>query len=340
MNIQRPGCLSPLALISAIITLIVLAVAEIISGNSMFSPGALNAQAGEALGGMSSHAQIGKACGKCHAPFWSAERMSDLCLGCHTAISREMEDPSSLHVKLVGGASVPCQFCHTEHHGADAALTVMDTGTFPHEVTGFSLAKHLVQTGNDPFACTDCHTRGIAFFDPLICAECHLSLDKTYTESHIQDFGETCLACHDGVDRFSNFDHNLTEFPLDGAHVNMGCTECHKNKVFKGTAAECGACHTEPAYHAGLFTGQVCSACHNSAAWNPARYDRQHTFPMDHGEKNNTCADCHIPDLTTWTCTTCHERAEVEEKHREEGISDFEDCLGCHPTGQEDEERD
>ena len=30
--------------------------------------------------------------------------MSDLCLGCHTAISREMDDPFSLHGKLVSTA--------------------------------------------------------------------------------------------------------------------------------------------------------------------------------------------------------------------------------------------
>jgi hypothetical protein len=337
MNTQRLGCLSPLALLSALITLIVLIVTEIITGNSMFSPGALNARAGETLGGVSSHAQTGKECGKCHAPFWSPERMSDLCLRCHSAILSEMEDPSSLHGKLFQGASAPCQSCHTEHHGSDAALTIMDAGTFPHDVTGFALTKHQVQTWNGPFTCEDCHTRGIALFDPLICAECHLSLDKTYTENHIQAFGETCLACHDGVDRFSNFDHNLSSFHLDGAHINVACTECHKNKVFKGTAAECGDCHTEPAYHAGLFTGQACPACHSTAAWTPARYDGPHPFPMDHGEKNNACADCHVPDLTIWTCTTCHDQAEMEEKHREERISDIKDCLGCHPTGQEDE---
>jgi hypothetical protein len=58
---------------------------------------------------------------------------------------------------------------------------------------------------------------------------------------------------------------------------------------------------------------------------------------MNHGEKNNTCADCHQPNLTQWTCYTCHDRAETEREHTKEGIANFSDCLRCHPTGLEDE---
>jgi hypothetical protein len=104
-----------------------------------------------------------------------------------------------------------------------------------------------------------------------------------------------------------------------------------------GTPTSCAACHGEPAYHAGMFGGQSCSACHNTSRWTPARYDGPHSFPMNHGRGNNSCSDCHQPNLTTWTCYTCHERREIEHKHTEEGISNFSNCLRCHPTGQEDE---
>lgn len=58
---------------------------------------------------------------------------------------------------------------------------------------------------------------------------------------------------------------------------------------------------------------------------------------MNHGEGNNTCSSCHQPTLNTWTCYTCHDQAKTAAEHRKEGISDFQNCLKCHPTGQEDE---
>jgi hypothetical protein len=462
MNNNKLGCLSPLALFSAFITLVVLIIAETTSGNSMFSPGLLHA----------AHADIGKDCGQCHAPFWSPRRMTDLCLDCHTKIQEEIGDSSTLHGALLRDALPTCQSCHTEHLGASASLTVMDTANFPHEVTGFALAGHKTRVDGVSFICGDCHTETISRFDASICAECHRETGAVYTDLHIQTFGADCLACHDGVDRYrdfdhsrvpftltgahirvdcsgchlnarsiadlqntsaaceschlkddahqgqfgaqcgvchsseawkpakfdhslsdfplegkhldveceqchtssyqgtpkdcyschknddehngqygtvcetchnpadwkdATFDHSLSAFPLDGAHVNVECADCHQNQVFKGTSSECAACHQDPVFHAGMFPGQACSACHSTSAWSPARYDGPHTFPMNHGEENNTCADCHQPNLTQWTCYTCHDRAEVDQEHREEGIANFSDCLRCHPTGQEDE---
>jgi hypothetical protein len=472
MNTQRLGCLSPLALTSAFITLVILIAAEIISGNSMFNPGELNARTGTSLGGVTSHAEIGKACGQCHPPFWTTQTIADLCLDCHTEIQGQMGDSSSLHGVLFQGNSPACQTCHTEHHGPEASLTVWDRVGFAHELTGFSLTGHQTRSDGLTFACNDCHTQGFSSFDQQACTDCHRLLDQAFTDTHIHDFGEVCLSCHDGVDRYGDFDHSqlsfaltgahqqvscsgchlndrtvsdlkdtpteceachlsddahdgkfgaqcgvchtsegwspakfdhslaeftlegkhievpcenchtdgfkgtpkdcyschqqddehdgafgtacetchnpsdwkdatfdhsLAAFPLDGAHVNVACTECHINNVFKGTPHECAACHAEPDYHLGMFTGQACSDCHTTTAWSPARYDGPHTFPMNHGGTNNLCKDCHQPTLAQWTCYTCHDRAEVESKHIEEGISNFSDCLRCHPTGLQQE---
>jgi hypothetical protein len=460
---NRLGCLSPLALLSAFVTLVVLVVLEVSSGNSMFSPGALHA----------AHAEIGKDCGACHAPFWSRGTMSDRCLVCHTNIQGELGDSTSLHGALFRDGFLACQDCHTEHAGPEASLTVMDSVNFPHEVTGFALIAHQTRSPGISFACADCHTESIARFDQTLCAECHRSLDMAFATAHTLEFGNDCLACHDGVDRYGNFDHSrvtfkltgkhigaacsachlnartvadlqntptaceschrkddahdgkfgaqcgvchssegwqpakfdhnlaafklegkhaevkcaechldgqyqgtpqdcyschkaddehdgaygtqceachnptdwedatfdhsLSGFPLDGAHVNVACEECHKNNLFKGTSTSCAACHRDPDFHAGMFPGQACSQCHTTSAWRPARYDGPHTFPMNHGDKNNTCADCHQPNLSRWTCYTCHDQAETAAEHREEGIRNFENCLECHPTGREDE---
>lgn len=466
MNNNKLGCLSPLAILSLFLAIFALLVTEIINGNAMFSPGALHA----------AHADIGDDCGQCHAPFWGAQNTTSLCLACHTEIQVEIGDSSTLHGTLVKGAASTCQTCHTEHHGVSASLTVMDMVNFPHEVTGFALAGHKTRADGISFTCSDCHTETISRFDVRICAECHRATDATYTDLHIQTFGADCLACHDGVDRYGDFDHSrvpftltgahirvdcsechlnprsiadlqntpaaceschqkddahngefgaqcgvchsvdgwkpatfdhslaafplegkhidveceqchtsgyqetpkdcyschknddehngqygtvcetchnptdwedatfdhsLSAFPLDGAHVNVECAECHKNQVFQDTSSECAACHADPDYHRGLFPGQACSQCHTTAAWRPAPYNGPHLFPMNHGQEKgriNTCADCHQPTLAQWTCYTCHDRAEIDKEHRKEGIANFSDCLRCHPTGREGDE--
>lgn len=399
-----PGCLSPLAITSAVATLLVLLILFAVTGSAMFSPGALNAQAGPPLAGAASHAEV--VCAGCHSEPWSGQTMSDRCLDCHTTIQTELSNPTSLHGTLAASASAPCQECHTEHHGPAAALTIMDTADFPHEATGFALTAHRSRAPLTPFTCTDCHRESLASFDQITCRDCHSELDTAYTVAHQQDFGDDCLACHDGVDRYADFDHaqtgdpltgghaglacaechqmarsaadlqaasacaschqeddahlgsygveceachkpttwqdasfdhSLSAFPLDGAHVEVDCQDCHRDQVYQGTPSECSACHEDPVYHAGMFPNQPCQDCHTTKAWRPARYDGRHTFPLNHGEKDNTCASCHQPTLKEWTCNECHPQSEIAGEHREEGITDFSDCLKCHPTGEEGE---
>ncbi len=138
--------------------------------------------------------------------------MTSLCLACHTEIQGELGDSATLHGALVKGPDVTCQACHTEHAGPSAVLTVVDTTSFPHEATGFALDGHKTLSPGIPFACSDCHTEGISRFDERICVECHRSLDAAYTDAHLAAFGENCLACHDGVDRYGDFTHSQSAF--------------------------------------------------------------------------------------------------------------------------------
>jgi hypothetical protein len=203
---------------------------------------------------------------------------------------------------------------------------------FDHSRVAFKLeGKH------QGLVCESCHlnVRTSADFKSLStdCGVCHLKDD-----AHNGEFGKDCGDCHKAAAwKPATFDHNLSAFKLDGKHINVACDQCHINNVFKGTATDCAACHVDPDYHAGMFPGQACSACHSTAAWQPAPYNGPHTFPINHGEKNNTCADCHQPTLRQWTCYTCHDQAEITQKHQEERISNFDDCLRCHSTGQKEE---
>ena len=77
--------------------------------------------------------------------------------------------------------------------------------------------------------------------------------------------------------------------------------------------------------------------------WSPARYDRNHTFPTNHGEQGTIpCQTCHPESLSAYTCYSCHghDQMETERKHREEGINDLQDCMRCHPTGEKEEMED
>ena len=317
MYSQRLGCLSPLALFTAALTVIMLIGAGILSGSSMFSPGALNAQAGEALGGVSSHAETGKECARCHAAPWSGETMAGRCFACHKDIQQDIADAATLHgAFLAQNIAYTCHDCHTEHTGPGGELTLFDPVSFPHAATGFDLAGHAFLEENIPFTCTDCHTTSLTRFDPQVCTECHRSLDAAYTAAHLLDFGADCLACHDGLDRYGDFDHTLTDFALSGAHQEATCSGCHMNArtvaELQNTPAVCEACHLDEDAHAGKF-GVQCGVCHTSTAWKPAEFDHSLAdFKLEGKHAQVACEDCHTDGYTGTP----------------------QDCFACHQTGR------
>ncbi len=407
---RRLGCLTPLGLLVAFVALVAVVGVTVVKGGVLFSPGPLNAQTGEPKGGVRSHAEI-QECGRCHAPFWSVDTMADRCMDCHTQVRDEILNSQGLHGRLVKDRGrLSCRTCHTEHRGPQAALTILDPATFPHEVVGFSLQAHQAWPSGQPFVCTDCHVQRLTSFEPSTCVECHRDLDAAFMQAHQRAFGEDCLVCHDGVDRFSDFahdrdtnfpllgaharaaceachqgdttlvalretpntcfdchqqddphrgrfgprcevchqptswedvtfDHAQTNFPLTGKHREVACQECHTTGDFTvALDTACVACHQDPDYHRGLF-GTTCEDCHTTEGWRPARYDEPHRFPINHGARagGNTCQTCHPNVLTEYTCYTCHNPTSVAREHREEGITNFQNCVKCHPTGREEE---
>ena len=409
MQKKRLGCITPAGLLAGAITLLVIAVLGAVRGGQMFSPGALNAQAStQQLGGVMSHAGTGGECGACHARPWERQDMSDHCLACHTDLT---SDPQNFHgVMLAQSQTSECSGCHPDHRGAQAALTRFDTRGFPHLSLGYSLQAHRKTASGDDFTCRDCHDDDLTQFNITVCSDCHAQINAEYIQTHRAVFAESCLACHDGVDRYggefdhnryffplegkhstlpcqdchagartpedlqntvtgcfdchaqddthqggygpncaachtpvdwkqATFDHSKSAFPLDGKHVDVACEGCHANNTFKGTPKDCTSCHTKDDAHQGSF-GLDCAECHNTAGWSPAHYNRPHTFPINHGEGGDSpCATCHPDSLLTYTCYGCHEhnQAEIAAEHAEEGISDFTDCMECHPTGEEEE---
>lgn len=111
------------------------------------------------------------------------------------------------------------------------------------------------------------------------------------------------------VDRY---DHIETGFPLEGAHEQVECQQCHRAGVFRGTPRLCSDCHNNVTAEGKGFrhipTALQCSDCHTVQDWRLARFDhagfdfgcmRCHnnfTAPgklPDHPPTSNVCEDCH-----------------------------------------------
>ncbi len=257
---------------------------------------------------------VGAACAGCHADARTAADLQaapQACAGCHQG-----DDTHK------GQFGTDCGACHKTEGWKPA--------TFDHSKSAFPLTgKHVAAR------CESCHVGQVFKGTAKTCIGCHQKDD-----THKGQFGTDCGACHKTEGwKPATFDHAVSTFPLTGKHVAARCESCHVGQVFKGTAKTCAGCHQDPAYHLAAF-GTACADCHTADAWRPARYDRPHTFPLNHGESGvSSCKTCHPAQLKAYTCYGCHEHtpAEIQRKHVEEGIPDFANCMKCHPTGREEE---
>lgn len=330
---NRLGCLTGTGFIAALITLFVLVGMALASGSQMFSSGALNAQPGENMGGVTSHAEI-KDCKTCHTAPWESATMADRCLECHTNIASQMRDVAQLHGSIVQKSpSIACRDCHKEHQGSTASLTDIGENTFPHETFGFSLKEHQRMENGDPITCENCHGEDISTFASDSCQTCHSDMDIAFTQAHLLSYGTDCVACHDGVDRFDDFNHNAYPFKLEGEHAEVACTKCHLDARsiadLQSAPQDCYSCHKQDDVHNGE-NGTDCASCHNPSNWKDADFDHDRTnFPLTGGHSNVECNQCHTngtyKGLST-ACVSCHQDPAFHA-----GAFGTE-CESCHTT--------
>ncbi len=263
------------------------------------------------------------------------------CTDCHTSedIKDTPKDCKDCHTEPTmhqGEFDQTCDTCHTPLGWLPADLNGQ---SFEHlATTGFSLALHQTDYSNQTITCTTCHPKDLQTTETQTCIDCHNRHDPVFMTDHQQQFSAECMVCHDGVDRLSNFDH-ATFFPLEGKHFTAQCEDCHADKVYRGTPAECWQCHKEPDIHAGVF-GVKCQYCHDAEAWSPASL-HQHNFPLNHGLEDPTtqlqCDACHGPNYIDYTCYSCHDHQqdEITQSHQAVAISaeELPTCAKCHPAG-------
>lgn len=324
------------------------------SGGMAFSPGRLTSRnmSGNMLGGALSHADIEPKCSRCHAPLKNTQDV--LCLGCHTEIAGQIDRGQGSH-SLIHPVR-QCSACHSDHQGRDFDAVEGALPLFDHAATRFSLTWHQLNYDATGMNCSECHSMGGDFtLAEDSCTKCHANHDAAFMQQHQRDYGKNCLACHDGADRMSRFDHSATGFPLQGQHSATACTACHRPEdagrgglaVFSlaQTPTRCEGCHDEPSGHSGMF-GTDCADCHTPDGWKPARWQgspfdhtTQTAFSLDKHAKQAdgtplVCIDCHSGGNASFdvqTCIACHSQGDEQARFMSEHQNKFGTaCLDCH----------
>jgi hypothetical protein len=229
----------------------------------------------------------GVACTKCHL---DARTLADLqsspqdCFSCH-----RQDDEHD------GRFGQDCAACHSPDGWQPAK--------FDHNLSTFKLEGEHAEV-----ACESCHQNNVFAGTPTDCYSCHQQDDE-----HNGEFGTDCGGCHTPNDwEDATFDHNLSRFPLTGAHTQIRCEDCHQNDFFKGTDSACVSCHADPDFHAGAF-GADCASCHNTSNWFQATFNLSHPEPRTDEEGSGiyhggaTCRQCHPATVYQSSCTACHE---------------------------------
>lgn len=329
------GCLTLPGLITVVLTILIVIGVGLVRGGVLFSPGQLNAQTGAILGGVTSHADLSGKCSACHAFFWQKATMADRCVLCHADVAAQQKDPSTLHGdQLKKKPALPCRSCHPDHRGPNAAMTDISMVDISHEAFGYSLIAHQRQMDGSPFVCKTCHANGYLKFDHTVCITCHQQIDLQFMQSHLQAYGENCLACHDGIDTYGhNFDHSKVTFQLTGKHASLDCPACHTGDRsitdMRATPQDCFSCHAKNDAHQGQL-GNNCGACHTTSGWIPATFDHSKSkFPLTGAHASIPCTQCHANGVITSLpadCYSCHAKDDAHKGELGTG------CDACHNT--------
>ena len=273
------------------------------------------------------HAEYESSCGKCHSLF-DKDRQTTLCRDCHKDINRDLVRKVRFHGQSDAVSTTECRSCHTDHIGRSVDITGLNRTTFDHELTQFSLAGQ-----HQTVSCDSCHDNDKAFRDTTHeCIDCHADDDV-----HQDALGDSCGDCHNAKQwKDSEFIHDETEFPLEGAHGDASCDSCHPDNRYIDTPLECNDCHRIDDVHGGQ-QGSECSTCHEPRKWSEVTFDHggETDFSL-HGEhKSIACESCHNDTLDIdnqdLDCHTCHAKNDIHRERFGTG------CDQCHTESEWDD---
>jgi len=282
---------------------------------------------------------LGSQCNRCHSEMgWSSSRFDHSgtkfaltgqhehvkCQRCHvdgkfTAIPSRCVDChkfDDVHKSQYGNK---CQKCHSNIGWKSAK--------FDHnKETDFKLSgKHKL------LECKQCHKpnrKANESKKTKTCFSCHELSDK-----HKGRFGKKCKDCHNTQSwRKKKFDHQKTDFPLNGKHKEAKCVACHMgNVVDQQIESECFACHRQnDPHHETQYRN--CNHCHDEVNWlENIIFDHQLVrFPLLGAHEALSCDECHLSNEFTAAptdCYSCHKDQNVHEQRL--GLK----CIYCHYMG-------
>jgi hypothetical protein len=230
------------------------------------------------------------ACKTCHKTNYTDPLKHDRCFNCHDDYHKGEFDRQ--------GVKTDCSSCHNVNGFDEFTFTIEQ-----HNKGAFALAGAHLAT-----PCFACHLnpseerwkfREIG----INCADCHEDIHRDIIDTKYYP-NLDCKRCHDvNVWNEVVFDHGLTKFALEGAHLNQSCRSCHFREnepgnitqVFTNLSSACTNCHSDN--HYGQFESDGitdCKKCHTFNNWKLENFDHSITrFPLDGKHENVACAACH-----------------------------------------------
>lgn len=256
------------------------------------------------------------------------------------------------HTNRKSGATLrfaACRDCHSDfHRGEFAKRKGKGACEECHTVWGFTPARFLMaqhdssgfplKEAHRAVPCLACHTTpggesgGTMYrfaFGETTCLTCHRDPHRGELAALVKN---QCDYCHSEASWIQvTFDHNLTEFRLEGKHISVTCAKCHTGAIkgeakpgltFVGAGKQCQECHKD--IHRGQFMRKgeltvACGRCHSPSGWKPTTFDHnaESRFRLDGAHIRVPCAKCHIPKLADGVsftqykpldtaCASCH----------------------------------
>lgn len=250
------------------------------------------------------------------------------------------------------GLGQACLTCHEDYHQKTLPARCEQCHNFQafKPAPGFDheKARFRLRGKHTEVVCSDCHEvkmqngkkfqqfTGLKFTS---CANCH-------EDVHDNKFGQNCADCHTeqsfkAIKNTGGFNHDLTNFKLEGRHKTVTCKDCHKASVTAPLKHDkCTDCHAD--YHKGDFTRQGvitdCSKCHTVDGFTPSQFTleqhNQGAFALEGAHLATPCIACHKKSVN-WKfknigsrCADCH--TDIHKEYLDKKYYPEANCMQCH----------
>ena len=246
-------------------------------------------------------------CFSCHVNGNYKKELKSKCVSCHIG--------DDIHNGIYGKK---CNNCHSDKEWKN--------GKFNHN----KKSDFKLEFVHKEVKCQSCHQTKINLDEARsLCFDCHEPDDI-----HNKNLGEKCDQCHDQRNWILDiqFDHDISNFPLNGLHAIVLCDGCHKSNDYQLKKSSCYDCHKKDDSHK-LALSPDCSVCHSANGWLNWSFDhtKQTDYPLRGTHQEIECGGCHkikvnrIKDIElSNSCVSCHKEDDVHEEkfgHR---------CENCH----------